>query len=83
MDGNPRSLLLERDYAIILIMTEPLKKIMEELEKLSGKEQAQLVDAILTQQKKKRGKSVLDLIGIHHGGKALYSRLDRDSIYEK
>jgi|GEM_PF-2832368 len=64
-------------------MTEQVKKIMEEVEKLSQKEQAQLVEALLSFKKKPGNKSILDFLGIYNGGKALYSRLDRNSIYEK
>jgi len=64
-------------------MTEHVKKIIGQVERLSESEQSELVDAILSLKKKTGRKSILDFVGIWNGGKALYSRLDRDSIYEK
>ena len=63
-------------------MTEQMKKIIDMAEELSDREKSQLVDAIISLKKKKSKKSITDFIGIWSGGKALYSTLDRDSIYE-
>ncbi len=61
-------------------MTENVKKIMAEVEKLSPREQAELRKALMRRRKKHGRNSVLDLIGIGDGGKALYTRLDRGSF---
>jgi pyrimidine operon attenuation protein/uracil phosphoribosyltransferase len=63
-------------------MTEQMKKIIDMIEELSEREQSQVVDQIISLKKKKSKKSITEFIGIWSGGKPLYSRLDRDSIYE-
>jgi hypothetical protein len=64
-------------------MTESLKKIIEMAQNLPGKERQKLVSAIRFKKPKKGKKSITDFLGIWDGGKALYSKLDRESIYEK
>jgi len=64
-------------------MTENVKKIIEEFERLSPREQAQLRKALAGRKKRKGKKFLRDFLGRYDGGKALYSRLDRESIYEK
>jgi len=83
MAGQGLALPLTKYCVKIITMTEHVKKIIGQVERLSQSEQSELVDAILSLKKKAGKKSILDFVGIWNGGKALYSRLDRDSIYEK
>jgi len=64
-------------------MTEGLKKLIEIAQNLPAKERDKLVSAIRFKKPKKGRKSITDFVGIWDGGKALYSHLDRESVYEK
>lgn len=53
-------------------MTENVRKIIEEVRELSAKEQGEVLEELLALRKKRGKKSILDFVGIWHGGKALY-----------